>query len=161
MQWARDHAAWCRVNWCQVGFSNESKFNVFGSDGHQYCWRQPEEALDPHYTQKVDKYRGGSIMVWGCITAKGVRQICHIDGWMMAVKYTEILAEGLLGTLANHGIPHNNFIFQQDNDPKHTARHTKAWLSAHSIQVLPWLANSPDLNIIENLWEHLDHKVHS
>jgi hypothetical protein len=27
--------------------------------------------------------------------------------------------------------------------------------------VLPWSLNSPDLNIIENLWDHLDHMVHA
>ena len=25
--------------------------------------------------------------------------------------------------------------------------------------LLPWLPNSPDINIIENLWDHLEHQV--
>jgi transposase len=159
IQWARDHRAWRMVNWRRVIFSDESKYKIFGSDGRQYCWRRPGEALDPRYTQKVVKHGGGSIMVWGCITARGVGRLCRIDGTMTAVKYTEILEDGLLGTLQDRKMRSSDFIFQHDNDPKHTSRHTKAWLSNHNLQVLPWPANSPDMNIIENLWEYLDRKV--
>ncbi len=44
-----------------------------------------------------------------------------------------------------------DFIFQQDLAPAHTAKSTKSRLNAHSVGVLDWPANSPDLNPIENL----------
>ncbi len=44
-----------------------------------------------------------------------------------------------------------DFIFQQDLEPAHTAKGTKSWLNDHSVTVLDWPPNSPDLKPIENL----------
>ncbi len=46
-----------------------------------------------------------------------------------------------------------DFIFQQDLAPAHTAKGTKSWFNDHSVTVLDWPANSPNLNPIENLDE--------
>lgn len=41
--WARQFGDWSEKDWQKVIFSDESKFNLFGPDGKQYCRRRPGE----------------------------------------------------------------------------------------------------------------------
>ena len=78
---------------------------------------------------------------------------------MDSVKYISILQEGYLGTLEDLHTNRQKFTLQADNDPKHTSKATQTWLKENHISTLNWPASSPDMNIIENLWAHLDDHV--
>ena len=61
------------------------------------------------------------------------------------------------GILANNLLPSvralkmgRGWVFQHDNDSKHTASATKEWLRKH-LKVLEWPSQSPDLNPKESL----------
>ena len=52
-----------------------------------------------------------------------------------------------------------NYVFQQDNAPIHTSKLTGTFFQERNINVLSWLASSPDLNPIENAWGKLSRLV--
>ena len=74
-------------------------------------------------------------------------RLVKIEGKMKGAKDRDILDETLLQG-AQDLRRERRFTFQQDTDPKHTAKTRQEWLRDKSLNVLEW----PDLNLIKHLW---------
>ena len=149
LKFVRHHKEKENSFWERVLKTDETKIELSGHNYRNHVWRKDGEAYSPKNTVQIVYFGGGSIMVWACFSTKGVEKISVMDGKMYAQKYKQILLENLMASVESLELP-SDYIFKQDNDPKHTAKSTK-WLSENNGNVLQWLSQSADLNPIGNL----------
>ena len=91
-------------------------------------------------------------MVFGMISVL-VRLHCKIN----ATVYKEILKKHVESNLRT--AIDQPAVFMQDDAPCHTAKSVKTFLSEVDVTVMEWLAQSPDMNSIENYWKLLNERA--
>ena len=144
------------TDWKRVLFTDEVKIQT-SAHGMTWVRRPPGTRYDPKYIREVNRSGRCSIMVWAGIGFHtGMMDITAINGTLNQVNY---LNEILIPNVLPYKEAHPNMIFQHDGAPPHRANTVKDWLRENEIEVLKWPATSPDLNLIENLWNMLKEEI--
>ena len=161
LKWAKEHQNWTVEDWKRVLWTDESKFEQFGTRRRVYVWRSSSEKMLPERTVSTVKHGGGSVVVWGCFSFDGVGNIHRMQGKLDQHGYHSIFVRQALPSgkrLIGHG-----FIMQQDNDLKHTSKKCKDYLQKKEVKgemkIMIWPSQSPHLNPIELLLDELDRRV--
>jgi transposase len=148
--------------WRRVIFSDESSIRVFPTPSGLWVWRRPNERFAPrHFVPTVQK-GGGSFMVWGCLTAKGIGWLARLKEGADSQLYVQILEDELEQTIQHYWSnkrAQRQVIFQHDGASIHSAKVVKDYLGRQRYEVLDWPAKSPDLSPIENLWADLKRRL--
>jgi hypothetical protein len=148
-----------KQDWRVVLFTDEKTFTLFGNNSHEVIWAESAADVPPQSRVK----HPAKLHVWGGVSFYGKTQLFIFQGNMDKMLYKSILEERLLQD-ARAIFGHRPWVFQADNDPKHTSKLAQQWINDNVPAQIPkcdWPANSPDLNIIENLWACLQQKVYS
>ena len=107
--------------------------NVFGTDGFQTVWRRKGEEYKEKCMVPTVKHGGGSVLMWGCMSAADVGELHFIDGLMNSQMYCSILKEKMLPSLRALGY---HALFQRDNNRKHKSNAMVAAVPKNRLRVI-------------------------
>ena len=152
---------WCRsninTNWNHVIFSDEASFEQAGPPCSMYIRHHGKVPLAERY-----KF-AAKIMVWGAVCANGRSslQVMGEQEVINAARYQEILKR-FKSENVRQLVGQASWILLHDRAPAHRAQSTKQWLKENKFRAFDdFPANSPDLNIIEEVWNIMKKRLYA
>lgn len=168
-KFSKDHLNWDTSDWELVIFSDESDlFPV--KCGRQFVHLRENQTIMDIIPITLERQKELTIKVWGALSFDGVGPLLRYEDSMNGIKYRNILTNHLLPTYPwlessmmeeeplEDELP--TFKFVHDKSSVHTSNLITGFMNDNAVYSLDWPPNSPDINIIENVWSYIKDELY-
>ena len=139
--------------WQNVLFSDETTLELYPNK-RVLVRRLPNTGMKKNNLSETRKFGGRKLMLWGFNAHNGRKWFQKVSGTINSIKFLQILEKSLLAEMSWRK------KLQQDNALADNSIFSNTWFSENGLQIFGnWPQNSPDSNIIENVWSLLRKRV--
>ena len=157
LTWCRRYLRFRIQDWANILCTDESRFHLESSDDRSRVYRRIGEQYADACVIQRQSFGGGSVMVWGGITAHGRTPLVVVAGYLTGIRYRDEIVQP-------YDIPFiqaqaNNVTFQQENARPHVLRVVRDYLTQPNVDLLPCPAVSSEFSPIEHVWDEMERRL--
>ena len=162
----KKRVAWCRgkrnwtvdSHWRKYIYTDESQI-VARTNNCIDVWRKGAEVNRSDLVCRPSLHKV-IVMIWGYLSFSGIGTLTDVKGNINFQIYIDVLENNLWPVIARY-FADTGYVFQDDNAPVHRARITENYKQENNMNCTTgtWPAQSPDLNVCENVWLHIKREI--